>query len=260
MECLKAKEGESHSQLPHPEEPHVPAPPSLELVLMDSMLYQVLGYSQFPTPFSRRMLSLILLFCSSSSMLVSNLPGYILEVKPGFVLLHCPCDLANNMLMVSGSMKMCVLLNWGGLPTTLSLFTFCYCGHAVFPTLCNSMKDRSQFSKVLLICFVTSTITYGSMAVLGYLMYGEYFEVSSDLKPTNQKNRFQNWQYIPLLVNPLTKYANSDRDQHRGCGTNNPLFWIRDGFYRCIFEASLSPCCYPACATSGLTNLREVLG
>jgi vesicular inhibitory amino acid transporter len=42
-----------------------------------------------------------------------------------------------------------VLLNWGGLPTTLSLFTFCYCGHAVFPTLCNSMKDRSQFSKVV---------------------------------------------------------------------------------------------------------------
>jgi vesicular inhibitory amino acid transporter len=41
-----------------------------------------------------------------------------------------------------------VLLNGGGLPTTLSLFTFCYCGHAVFPTLCNSMKDRSQFSKV----------------------------------------------------------------------------------------------------------------
>ena len=40
------------------------------------------------------------------------------------------------------------LLNVGGLPTTISLFTFCYCGHAVFPTLCNSMKDRSQFSKV----------------------------------------------------------------------------------------------------------------
>lgn len=36
----------------------------------------------------------------------------------------------------------------GGLPTAISLFTFCYSGHAVFPTLCNSMKDRSQFSKV----------------------------------------------------------------------------------------------------------------
>lgn len=41
-----------------------------------------------------------------------------------------------------------IVLNIGGLPTAISLFTFCYCGHAVFPTLCNSMKDRRQFSKV----------------------------------------------------------------------------------------------------------------
>lgn len=40
------------------------------------------------------------------------------------------------------------LLDWSGIPTTMSLYAFCYCGHAVFPTLCNSMKDRSQFSKV----------------------------------------------------------------------------------------------------------------
>ncbi|KAJ6322441.1 hypothetical protein OIU77_012312 [Salix suchowensis] len=83
-----------------------------------------------------------------------------------------------------------VLLNWGGLPTTLSLFTFCYCGHAVFPTLCNSMKDRSQFSKVLLVSFVTSTVTYGSMAVLGLPHVWRIFEVSGDLKPANPKNWF----------------------------------------------------------------------
>lgn len=41
-----------------------------------------------------------------------------------------------------------ILLDLEGLPTAISLFTFCYCGHAVFPTLCNSMKDRNQFSKV----------------------------------------------------------------------------------------------------------------
>ena len=41
-----------------------------------------------------------------------------------------------------------MLLNLGGLPTAISLFAFCYCGHAVFPTLCNSMEDRSHFSKV----------------------------------------------------------------------------------------------------------------
>ncbi|KAI3499030.1 hypothetical protein L1887_34822 [Cichorium endivia] len=40
------------------------------------------------------------------------------------------------------------LLNWNGLPTAISLFTFCYCGHAVFPTLSDSMEDKSQFKKV----------------------------------------------------------------------------------------------------------------
>ncbi|KAG5240124.1 amino acid transporter AVT1I [Salix suchowensis] len=99
-----------------------------------------------------------------------------------------------------------VLLNWGGLPTTLSLFTFCYCGHAVFPTLCNSMKDRSQFSKVLLVSFVTSTVTYGSMAVLGYLMYGEYLKSQVTLNLPIRKIGSQLAIYT-TLVNPLTKYA-----------------------------------------------------
>lgn len=44
-----------------------------------------------------------------------------------------------------------VLVNFEGIPITASLFVFCYCGHAVFPTLCDSMKDRNQFSKVKVI-------------------------------------------------------------------------------------------------------------
>lgn len=40
------------------------------------------------------------------------------------------------------------LVNWQGLPTAISLFTFCYCGHAVFLALCNSMRNKSYFSKV----------------------------------------------------------------------------------------------------------------
>ncbi|KAK9912354.1 hypothetical protein M0R45_036221 [Rubus argutus] len=95
------------------------------------------------------------------------------------------------------------LLNWRGLPTTISLYLFCYCGHAVFPTLCNSMKDRSQFSKVLLVCFITSTITYGSM---GYLMFGEYLKSPVTLNLPAQKISAKIAIYI-TIVNPLTKYA-----------------------------------------------------
>lgn len=42
------------------------------------------------------------------------------------------------------------LLDWNGIPTALSLFVFCYSGHAVFPTIYTSMRDKSQFSKVRL--------------------------------------------------------------------------------------------------------------
>ncbi|XP_061992565.1 amino acid transporter AVT1I-like isoform X2 [Rosa rugosa] len=98
------------------------------------------------------------------------------------------------------------LLNWKGLPTAISLYLFCYCGHAVFPTLCNSMKDRSQFPKVLFVCFITSTITYGSMAVLGYLMFGEYLKSQVTLNLPVQKISAKVAIFI-TIVNPLTKYA-----------------------------------------------------
>lgn len=40
------------------------------------------------------------------------------------------------------------MLNVSGLPTALGLYTFCYCGHAIFPTLCISMKEKKRFSRV----------------------------------------------------------------------------------------------------------------
>lgn len=98
------------------------------------------------------------------------------------------------------------LWRWSGLPTAISLFTFCYCGHAVFPTLCNSMKDRSQFPKVLLVCFVLSGLTYGSMAVLGYLMFGDNLlsQVTLNLPAGKISSKIA---IYTTLINPITKYA-----------------------------------------------------
>ncbi|XP_057949353.1 amino acid transporter AVT1I-like [Malania oleifera] len=98
------------------------------------------------------------------------------------------------------------LLNWAGVPTAMSLFAFSYCGHAVFPTLYNSMKDRNQFPKVLLVCFVLSTISYGSMAIFGYLMYGELLKSQVTLNLPVQKISSKIAIYT-TLINPLTKYA-----------------------------------------------------
>ncbi|KAF6148281.1 hypothetical protein GIB67_012056 [Kingdonia uniflora] len=98
------------------------------------------------------------------------------------------------------------LIDWSGMPTTISLFEFCYCGHAVFPTLCTSMKDKSQFPKVLLVCFVLCTINYGSMAVLGYLMYGEGLKSQVTLNIPLGKLSSKVAIYT-TLINPFTKYA-----------------------------------------------------
>ena len=40
------------------------------------------------------------------------------------------------------------ILNWSGIPTALSLYTFCFSAHLVFPTLYTSMKDKRRFSNV----------------------------------------------------------------------------------------------------------------
>ncbi|KAI7737769.1 hypothetical protein M8C21_013264 [Ambrosia artemisiifolia] len=96
--------------------------------------------------------------------------------------------------------------NMSGLSTAISLFTFCYCGHAVFPTICNSMKDKSQFPKVLFVCFVLSTISYGSMAIFGYLMFGEHLTSQITLNlPT--KNISSKIAIYTTLINPISKYA-----------------------------------------------------
>ncbi|KAL6960772.1 Amino acid transporter avt1j [Sarracenia purpurea var. burkii] len=98
------------------------------------------------------------------------------------------------------------LLNWNGIPTSVSLYAFCYCAHPVFPTLYTSMKDKRQFSKVLLLCFLFCTITYASMAIFGYLMFGSKVQSQITLDLPIEKMSSKVAIYT-TLVNPLAKYA-----------------------------------------------------
>uniref|UniRef100_A0A0E0KRG7 Amino acid transporter transmembrane domain-containing protein n=1 Tax=Oryza punctata TaxID=4537 RepID=A0A0E0KRG7_ORYPU len=93
-----------------------------------------------------------------------------------------------------------------GLPTALGLYTFCYGGHGVFPTLYTSMKQKSQFPKMLAICFLLCTLNYGAMAVLGYLMYGDgvLSQVTLNLIAARLSSKVA---IYTTLLNPLSKYA-----------------------------------------------------
>ncbi|OVA08998.1 Amino acid transporter [Macleaya cordata] len=98
------------------------------------------------------------------------------------------------------------LLNLNGIPTGVSLYAFCYCAHPVFPTLYTSMRDKRQFSKVLLLCFVLSTLSLAFMAVLGYLMYGENVKSQVTLNLPHELLGSKIAIYT-TLVTPIAKYA-----------------------------------------------------
>ncbi|XP_040379114.1 amino acid transporter AVT1I-like [Oryza brachyantha] len=98
------------------------------------------------------------------------------------------------------------LVNWAGMPSAMSLYSFCFSGHAVFPMIYTGMKDRRRFPMVLLICFAVSTLSYGFMGVVGYLMYGDSLMSQVTLNLPSGKASSKVAIYT-TLVNPLTKYA-----------------------------------------------------
>ncbi|XP_071731068.1 amino acid transporter AVT1I-like [Rutidosis leptorrhynchoides] len=98
------------------------------------------------------------------------------------------------------------VINWNGLPSAISLYTFCYCAHPVFPTLYTSMRNQRQFSKVLFICFALCTVTYSLMAIIGYLMFGSKAESQITLNlPTHHIS--SRVAICTTLVTPIAKYA-----------------------------------------------------
>ncbi|KAK9925074.1 hypothetical protein M0R45_033415 [Rubus argutus] len=97
-------------------------------------------------------------------------------------------------------------VNLSGIPTAVSLYAFCYCAHPVFPTLYTSMKNKKQFSNVLLVCFILCTICYASMAVFGYLMFGSTLQSQITLNLPTHKISSKVAIYT-TLVNPISKFA-----------------------------------------------------
>ncbi|KAL5095900.1 hypothetical protein RYX36_000227 [Vicia faba] len=98
------------------------------------------------------------------------------------------------------------IVNWNGIPTAVSLYAFCYCAHPVFPTLYNSMRNKHQFSNVLIVCFILTTASYASMAIIGYLMFGSNVESQVTLNlPLNKLS--SKIAIYTTLVNPIAKFA-----------------------------------------------------
>uniref|UniRef100_A0A453R6A0 Amino acid transporter transmembrane domain-containing protein n=1 Tax=Aegilops tauschii subsp. strangulata TaxID=200361 RepID=A0A453R6A0_AEGTS len=99
-----------------------------------------------------------------------------------------------------------VLVHWAGIPTAMSLYSFCFSGHAVFPMIYTGMSNRKMFPTVLLLCFIICTLSYGLMGVVGYLMYGESLKSQVTLNLPS-RNLSSSIAIYTTLINPFTKFA-----------------------------------------------------
>ncbi|KAE8798976.1 vacuolar amino acid transporter 1-like [Hordeum vulgare] len=99
-----------------------------------------------------------------------------------------------------------MLVNWAGIPTAMSLYSFCFSGHAVFPMIYTGMSNRKMFPTVLLLCFIICTLSYGLMGVVGYLMYGESLKSQVTLNLPS-RNLSSSIAIYTTLINPFTKFA-----------------------------------------------------
>nr|PNR57939.1 hypothetical protein PHYPA_004933 [Physcomitrium patens] len=98
------------------------------------------------------------------------------------------------------------LVHWNGLPVAAGLCSFCYCGHAVFPSVYCSLRNRTQFSLVVVLSFILCTILYDGIAAMGYTMFGDELQsqITLNLPHEAPASQFAIWV---TLINPFAKYA-----------------------------------------------------
>jgi len=113
-------------------------------------------------------------------------------------------------------------MSTSGIPYSIGLQMVGFAGHAVFPSIYDSLEDKKSYPKIINVVYVFCTAIYISMAFLGYLIFVDETKEEItlnlyDVAPDNFLVRLTVWL---IIINPITKFAL----------TLNPLVNIVEGY------------------------------
>ncbi|GBG29496.1 Amino acid transporter AVT1D [Hondaea fermentalgiana] len=94
-------------------------------------------------------------------------------------------------------------------PYAIGLQTVGFAGHAVFPSIYDSLEDKSQFPRVINQTYLCATFIYAAMALLGYLLFTTHTqeELTLNLVDVRSSDIMVLLTVVGIIVNPFTKFA-----------------------------------------------------
>ncbi|XP_020592227.1 vacuolar amino acid transporter 1-like [Phalaenopsis equestris] len=98
------------------------------------------------------------------------------------------------------------LINFSGISIAIGLYGYSYSGHAIFPNIYSSLKNKNEFPAVLFTSFVISALLFAGVAIMGFALFGESTQSQFTLNVPYEfvASKIAVWTTV---VNPITKYS-----------------------------------------------------
>lgn len=117
--------------------------------------------------------------------------------------------LSNSYLHPPSNIDVFVASDHSRIPLSIGLIMVGYAGHAVFPSIYDSMARKASYPRVLNRAYVLVAVVYGTIAICGYLMFGHDTtkEITLNLMDMGQNHWLTTAVTWTIALNPATKFA-----------------------------------------------------